>query len=40
MIIRNLQNMNWHPLSERVTGEEHKKRFEDMLKDIQEKIRR
>jgi uncharacterized protein (DUF169 family) len=40
MIIRNLQNMNWHPLSERVTGEEHKKRFEGILKDIQEKIRK
>jgi uncharacterized protein (DUF169 family) len=38
MIMRNLQNMNWHPLSERVTGEEHKKRFEGMLKDIKEKI--
>jgi len=40
MIIRNLKNMNWHPLSERVTGEEHKKRFEGILKDIQEKIRK
>jgi uncharacterized protein (DUF169 family) len=40
MIISNLQKMNWHPLSERVTGEEHKKRFEGILKDIQEKIRK
>lgn len=38
MIMRNLQNMNWNPLSERVTGEEHKKRFEGILKDIKEKI--
>jgi hypothetical protein len=30
--------MNWHPLSERVTGEEHKKRFEGILKGIKEKI--
>jgi uncharacterized protein (DUF169 family) len=40
MIIRNLQNMNWHPLSETVTGEEHKKRFEQLLKEIEEKIRK
>ncbi len=40
MIIRNLQNMNWYPLSERVTGKEHKKRFEGILKDIQEKIQK
>jgi uncharacterized protein (DUF169 family) len=40
MIIRNLHNMDWHPLSERVNGEEHKKRFEGILKDIQEKIRK
>lgn len=32
--------MNWYPLSERVTGKEHKKRFEGILKDIQEKIQK
>jgi uncharacterized protein (DUF169 family) len=40
MIIRNLQKMNWHPVSETITGEEHKKRFEQILKDIEEKIRK
>ena len=40
MVMRNLRNMNWHPLSERVTGDEHKKRFEGILKDIKEKINR
>jgi len=40
MIISNLQKMNWHPISENITGEEHKKRFEGILQDIQEKIRR
>jgi len=39
MIMRNLQNMNWHPVSETITGEEHKKRFEQILKGIEEKIR-
>jgi hypothetical protein len=38
MIMENLKKMNWHPLSERVTGEEHKKRFEGILADITEKI--
>ena len=38
MIIENLHKMNWHPLSETVTGEEHKKRFEGILADITEKI--
>jgi uncharacterized protein (DUF169 family) len=38
MIISNLQKMNWHPKSEVVTGEEHKKRFESILKGIKEKI--
>lgn len=40
MIMRNLQNMNWHPVSETITGEEHKKRFEQILKDIEGKIRK
>jgi hypothetical protein len=40
MIMRNLQVMNWHPLSETVTGEEHKKRFEQILQGIEEKIRK
>ena len=40
MIIDNLQEMNWHPLSETVTQEEHKKRFEAMLGDIKKKIER
>jgi uncharacterized protein (DUF169 family) len=40
MVMRNLQIMNWHPLSETVTGEEHKKRFEQILKGIEEKIQR
>ena len=40
MIMENLEKMNWHPLSESVTGEEHKKRFEKILGDITEKISR
>jgi len=40
VIIGNLQKMDWHPLSETVTGEDHKKRFEQMLKGIEEKISR
>jgi hypothetical protein len=38
MVMENLEKMNWHPLSERVTGDEHKKRFEGILADITEKI--
>jgi hypothetical protein len=38
MIIENLKKMNWHPLSERITGEEHKKRFYGILAEITEKI--
>lgn len=34
MILTNLQKMNWHPASETVTGEEHKKRFDEILKEI------
>ncbi len=40
MVIENLGKMNWHPLSERVTGEEHKRRFEGILKEITDKISR
>jgi uncharacterized protein (DUF169 family) len=40
MIISNLHKMNWHPLSETVTGEEHKKRFEQILAGIKEKIQK
>jgi uncharacterized protein (DUF169 family) len=38
MVLENLEKMNWHPLSERVTGDEHKRRFEGILADITEKI--
>jgi uncharacterized protein (DUF169 family) len=38
MIIENLKKMNWHPISERVTREDHKKRFEGILADISEKV--
>lgn len=38
MIMSNLQKMNWHPASETVTGEEHKKRFENIQKEILKKI--
>ena len=40
MIMENLEKMNWHPTSENVTGEEHKRRFEGILADIMEKINR
>jgi len=40
MILTNLQKMNWHPLSETVTGEAHKQRFEALLAEIKEKIER
>lgn len=38
MVLTNLQKMNWHPLSETVTGEAHKERFVSILKEIKEKI--
>ena len=38
MILTNLQKMNWHPVSETITGEDHKKRFAEILKEIEEKI--
>lgn len=40
MVLTNLGKMNWHPESERITGEEHKKRFEGILKDIEATISR
>jgi uncharacterized protein (DUF169 family) len=40
MILTNLQKMNWHPASETITGEEHKKRFAEILEEIEEKISR
>jgi uncharacterized protein (DUF169 family) len=38
MIVKNLQKMGWHPISETITEEDHKKRFEAILKEITEKI--
>ena len=38
MILTNLQKMNWHPTSESITGEEHKKRFAAILAEIKDKI--
>lgn len=40
MVLTNLGKMNWHPESERITGEEHKKRFDGILKDIEATISR
>ncbi len=40
MIMDNLKKMDWHPISETITGEEHKKRFEKILEDITDKISR
>jgi uncharacterized protein (DUF169 family) len=40
MILTNLKKMNWHPESERITGEEHKKRFDAILAHIEEQINR
>ena len=40
MIMQNLQKMNWHPISETVTGEAHVKRFHKLLEDISEKIQK
>jgi len=38
MIMKNLEKMNWHPISEIVGGEEHKKHFYALLDDIKRKI--
>jgi len=40
MIAENLEKISWTHLSETVVGDEHKKRFEGILKDITEKIQR
>lgn len=40
MVLSNLQKMNWHPQSEIVTGEEHKKRFSEILEEIETIISR
>ena len=40
MIMQNLQKMNWHPISETITGEAHDKRFHKLLEDISEKIQK
>lgn len=40
MILRNLEKMKWHPVSETITGEEHKKRFDSLLSEIHQKIQR
>jgi uncharacterized protein (DUF169 family) len=34
MVLTNLEKMNWHPESETITGEEHKKRFDGILREI------
>ncbi len=38
MVLCNLTKMDWHPLSENITGEEHKERFAALLKEIEQKI--
>jgi hypothetical protein len=38
MIITNLRQMEWHPISETITGEQHKTRFAGLLKEIEEKL--
>ena len=38
MVLTNLRKMNWHPISETITGEEHKKRFAGILAEIEERI--
>jgi uncharacterized protein (DUF169 family) len=40
MVLTNLQKMNWHPVSETITGEEHKLRFAEILKEIEATIQR
>ncbi len=39
MILTNLKKMSWHPVSETITGDEHKKRFAAILAEIEEKMR-
>jgi uncharacterized protein (DUF169 family) len=40
MVLTNLKNMNWLLESEIVTGDEHKRRFGALLKDIEARINR
>jgi len=40
MVLRNLERMDWNPISETVTGEEHKQRFTALLRQIEERIDR
>lgn len=40
MVLSNLQKMEWNPISESITGEEHKKRFAALLARIEEMIER
>jgi uncharacterized protein (DUF169 family) len=40
MVLTNLHKMNWHPESETVRGEEHKKRFSEILEEIEAIINR
>jgi uncharacterized protein (DUF169 family) len=35
MVLTNLGKMDWHPESETITGEEHKKRFDGLLRNIE-----
>jgi len=37
-IIRNLKKMDWHPVSERITQDDHKKRFEALQVEIKNRI--
>ncbi len=38
MILANLRKMSWHPISENITGEEHKRRFASLLEEIEDRI--
>lgn len=40
MIMSNLRKMEWHPLSETITGERHKARFAELLEEIEGTIER
>ena len=40
MIMNNLRKMEWHPLSETITGEQHKARFAELLEEIEGTIER
>jgi uncharacterized protein (DUF169 family) len=38
-VLKNLRNMRWKLLSDEITGEEHKKRFEKLSKELRQKIK-